>query len=201
MDQAWNKLIKCLNQITDDFKEFNYDLHPGVTDKKILSLESTIKKQFPDDFKAFYKIHNGENARGYGIMKGEEFLSMERILEEWNVWKELLENDSFTDADDDAFVSDSDTGIKNNWWNIHWIPFTYDGSGNHICIDLDPSVEGNYGQIIRVWHDDSARELLANSFKEWIEEYISQLENNEYIFSDDYGILVHKSDLEDWEEE
>lgn len=200
MDQAWNKLIKCLDQITDNFKEFNYDLHPGVTDKKISSLEETIKKKFPDDFKAFYKIHNGENNHGAGMMKGEEFLSMERILEEWYVWKELLDNNSFYDDEDEAFISDPDTGIKPDWWNPAWIPFTYDGNGNHICIDLDPSEEGNYGQVIRIWHDEPVRELLADSFAEWINEYIEQLENEEFTFSEDYGILVHTSDLEEWEE-
>lgn len=200
MDQAWNKLIKCLDLITDDFKEFNYDLHPGVTDKKIISLENIIKKQFPDDFKAFYKIHNGESTHSNGIMKGEEFLSMERILEEWNVWKDLLESNSFIDDDDDDFVGDPDSGIKDNWWNINWVPFTYDGNGNSICIDLDPSDEGKYGQIIRVWHDDPLRELLADSFTEWIQDYVSQLENNEFTYSEDFGVLVHKSDLEDWSE-
>jgi len=197
MDQTWNKLIKGLDQIADNYKDFNFELNPGVTDKKIQSIEKIIGKTFPEDFKSFYKIHNGENSHGYGIMKGEEFLSMERILEEWNVWKELLDTNSFTNDEDDIFVSDPDTGIKNNWWNTHWIPFTYDGSGNHICIDLDPSDEGNYGQIIRMWHDDSTRELLANSFTEWINEFADQIINQEYIFSDDYGVLIHKSELED----
>ena len=96
MDQTWNKLIKGLDQIAEKNSEFNYELHPGVTDKKIQTIEKTIGKTFPEDFKSFYKIHNGENSHGFGIMKGEEFLSMERIQEEYNVWKELLDNEKFT---------------------------------------------------------------------------------------------------------
>lgn len=200
MDQTWSKLIKGLDQIADNFKNFNYDLHPGVTDKKILTIEKTIGKNFPEDFKEFYKIHNGEIEHGQGILQGEEFLSMERIVEEWNVWKELLEAGDFTDEGED-FKSEPDTGIKDNWWNIHWVPFTYDGNGNHICIDLDPTEEGNYGQIIRMWHDEPVRELLADSFTEWIEEYVDQLNNQEFVYSEDYGIIVNKADLEDWDKE
>lgn len=201
MDHAWNKLIKCLDQITDNFKEFNYDLNPGVTEKKILSLENIIKKQFPEDFKAFYKLHNGENAHGYGILKGEEFLSMERILEEWNVWQELIDSKALLNDEEGEYISEADLGVKNVWWNPNWIPFSYDGNGNHYCIDLDPSAEGTYGQIIRVWHDEPVRELLNSSFTEWINEYISQLENNEFTYSEDYGVLIHESDLEEWNEE
>ena len=197
MDQTWNKLIKGLDQIAENNKDFNYDLNPGVTDKKIISIENTIGKTFPKDFKDFYKIHNGENSQGSGIMKGEEFLSMERILEEWNIWKDLLDSNTFFSDEDGIFESDPDSGIKNNWWNTLWIPFTYDGSGNHICIDLDPSEEGNYGQIIRMWHDDPIRELLANSFSEWINEFAEEILNEEFIYSDDYGIIIHKSELED----
>jgi len=200
MDQTWNKLIKGLDQITENFKEFNYELFPGVTEKKIQSIEKIIGKNFPEDFKNFYKVHNGENSNGSGIMKGEEFLSMERILEEWNVWFELLENKTFTDDEDGDFISEPELGIKNNWWNKYWIPFTYDGSGNHICIDLDPTDEGNYGQIIRMWHDEPTRELLANSFTEWIEEFAFQLKNEEYLYSDDYGMIIHKSEFEEFEE-
>lgn len=194
MDQIWNKLIKGLDKLSAQSKDFNYDLNEGVTDKKIASVEKTIGKALPEDFKQFYKVHNGEIENGQGILLGEEFLSVERIIEEWNIWKDLLDNKEFIE-DGVAIESEPDAGIKNNWWNPFWIPFTYDGSGNHICIDLDPSQDGNYGQIIRMWHDDATRELLANNFTEWITAYTDDLEKGNFVFSDDYGVIIHKDDL------
>lgn len=194
MDQIWNKLIKGLDKLSAQSKDFNYDLNEGVTDKKIASVEKTIGKALPEDFKQFYKVHNGEIENGQGILLGEEFLSVERIIEEWNIWKDLLDNKEFIE-DGVAIESEPDAGIKNNWWNPFWIPFTYDGSGNNICIDLDPSQDGNYGQIIRMWHDDATRELLANNFTEWIRAYTDDLEKGNYVFSDDYGVIIHKDDL------
>ncbi|GAA0731128.1 hypothetical protein GCM10009430_42970 [Aquimarina litoralis] len=49
-----------------------------------------------------------------------------------------------------------------------FFPFAYDGGGNQICIALD---EKNYGKIFIWYHDmddDEDIELLANSFKEFM---------------------------------
>nr|WP_241011423.1 SMI1/KNR4 family protein [Burkholderia sp. Ac-20392] len=51
---------------------------------------------------------------------------------------------------------------------MKWIPFTHDGSGNHLCIDLDPADDGFSGQVIRVWPDDARRERIAGGFSEWL---------------------------------
>jgi len=68
-----------------------------------------------------------------------------------------------------------------------WIPITANGSGDNYCIDLDPTDEGQKGQIIRMWHDDPQRELVSSSFRQWIYDYIADLENNVYEASDDIG--------------
>ena len=69
MDQIWNKLIKGLDKLSAQSKDFNYDLNEGVTDKKIASVEKTIGKALPEDFKQFYKVHNGEIENGQGILR------------------------------------------------------------------------------------------------------------------------------------
>ena len=51
-----------------------------------------------------------------------------------------------------------------------------------------------------MWHDDATRELLANSFSEWINEFAEQIKNEEFIYSEDYGVIIHKSELEDLDE-
>ena len=87
-----------------------------------------------------------------------------------------------------------DKGIKNDWWNDSWIPITYDGSGNHYCLDLDPTEEGIYGQIIRMWHDDAERTLVANSFKEWIVDYKDKLVSGQMVYSEDYFGIIDKDE-------
>ena len=72
---------------------------------------------------------------------------------------------------------------------------TYNGGGDHHCLDLAPAPGGDVGQIIRMWHDDVARCVEARSFRAWLEAYADELEHGHYSYSDDYGGLMHQDDL------
>ena len=109
------------------------------------------------------------------------------MIDEWEIWKGVMEDEE--GALDNQYSS---VGVKNNWWNPLWIPITYDGAGNHYCLDLDPAPEGNYGQIIRMWHDNPERTIEANSFKDWVANYATQLKNGQLIYSIEYGGIIYK---------
>jgi cell wall assembly regulator SMI1 len=112
-------------------------------------------------------------------------LSFSRILDEWSVWKDLLDDGTFTE-DGNVFTAEPDDGIKSNWWNPAWIPFTYNGAGDHLCLDLDPADGGAYAQIIRMWHDGVERTLENTSFTEWLTTYTEDLEQGRYSFEEGY---------------
>ncbi|PPK42935.1 hypothetical protein B0G57_11531 [Trinickia symbiotica] len=38
---------------------------------------------------------------------------------------------------------------------------------------LDGAEGGTYGQVIRIWHDDAQRELVASSFREWLHRLVT----------------------------
>ncbi len=163
----------------------------GATKADIDKLEKVINKKLPDDFVNFYRIYNGqdEEKSREGLINSEELLSIDSIVKQWLCWKGLLDDGTFEDI-----TSEPDDGVKNDWWNPLWIPFTNDGSGNHICIDLDPATNGNVGQVMRMWHDSGYRELYATSFSDYISNYITSLENGKYIYAKDWG-LVDKDSL------
>ena len=74
--------------------------------------------------------------------------------------------------------------------NILWIPITYDGSGNHYCVDMDPAPDGTSGQIITMWHDGGERELMADSFTDWLTRLADEYERGEWVYSeDDWGVV------------
>jgi cell wall assembly regulator SMI1 len=143
-------------------------------------------KKLPEDFRDFYKVHNGQEADVDGLIDAEEILSIDRIKEQWGIWKELYDNGTFTGKH-----SDPDDGIKDDWWNPRWIPFTFDGAGNHYCLDLDPDEDGEAGQVIRMWHDDAERIHLAYSFGEFIEGYVEDMEAGELHYSEEYGGIFY----------
>ncbi|MEC3906133.1 SMI1/KNR4 family protein [Tamlana sp. 2201CG12-4] len=166
------------------------ELNPPASKQNIEKLEHTIGAELPEEYINFLMIHNGQNSDSEGLINVEELLSIERIIQEWKVWKELLDSGDFS-----GYESDPNKGIKNDWWNDKWIPITHDGGGNHYCIDLDPALGGSSGQIIRMWHDSEERELIAHSFKEWITKYINDLEKGQYVYSEDWGGIINKNDL------
>jgi cell wall assembly regulator SMI1 len=171
------------------------NLNEGVTDEEVENLEKTINAKLPTGFIEFYKIHNGQTTGSAGLIECEELLSFERILDEWKVWEDLLDSKDFED-DNGPYTSTPDRGVKNDWWNALWIPITYDGSGNHYCLDLDPTNEGRYGQVIRMWHDDPIRSLEAPSFKEWITDYKDKLMEGQLVYSEDYFGIIDKAETD-----
>jgi cell wall assembly regulator SMI1 len=187
MNEIWHRFESWLNA---NFKEAFHDLNKPISKEQISLLEKTLSIKLPEEFVYFLKLHNGQAGDSGWIIDGSELLSSERIIDEWTVWNDLLKGGDFDDC-----MEERDNGVKSDWWNSKWIPFTYDGSGNHLCIDLDPAVNGTYGQIITMWHDDGEREVKAKSFMEWFSQYVQDIENGKYVYSDDYEAIVNANDV------
>lgn len=186
-----------MNEEFDKFKQWlahNYsdgllDLNPPATDDEIEELTNTLDVELPDDFLSVLKIHNGQKGKAAWLFDSQEFLSTKRIIEEYNIWKNLLE-DELQDK-----VSTPDDGVKNDWWNKKWIPFTSDGCGDHYCLDLSPANTGTKGQVITLWYESSEREIVSRSFTQWFEEYVNQLNSGELFYSKEYNSIVYKDEV------
>ena len=181
METIWNRIEIWL---VANAPEILNNLQPGATDEAIKQAEIFLGIELPEDVKASYRLHNGQD--GYnGLMDGWELLSLERMMDEWKIWKELLDSGDFDDS-----KSDPDSPIQADWWNAKWIPLTSNGCGDHHCLDLDPAPGGNVGQIITMWHDWERREIVASRFQNWLEQLAADLESGKYIFSKEDGGLV-----------
>ncbi len=159
-------------------------LKTGASDEEFVALEKIVQVKLPEDFKQFYKFHNGQSEEAPYITPLGELLSLDGIAFQWGLWKELVDDNAF-----EGITSEPDGGIKNDWYNPKWIPFTYDGSGNHLCIDLDPAEGGHVGQVITMWHDEPGREWIAGSFQEWLSLFVHQLNDDYFRYDPDMGNL------------
>jgi cell wall assembly regulator SMI1/Tfp pilus assembly protein PilE len=160
-------------------------LNPPATDEEIASLEEALGTKLPRGFVDCLKIHNGQSESAGGLFDTSEFLSTGAILDQWKVWKGLLDS-----GDLDGLKSEPDEGIRRDWWNPLWIPFTHTGGGDHYCIDLAPDEGGQAGQVITMWQDIGGRELQAKSFEAWFQKYVSAVVTGEYTYSEDFDGLV-----------
>lgn len=187
MRELWDRLEAWLAANAPTLLE---TLQPGATEEQIAQAEALLGIRFPEAFKASCRIHNGQEALAEGLMDAREFLSLERIQDEWTVWKELLDSGTF-----DGMKGDPEGPLRDDWWNPAWIPITYDGAGNHDCLDLDPAAGGKVGQVIDFWHDEATRSVEADDFIAWFAAFVEACEAGEYLYSDDYGGLVSADDV------
>ena len=162
-------------------------LNPPAADEEIAALERALGGKLPRDYIDCLKVHNGQSDEAGGLFDGSEFLSASGVLRQWKIWKDLLDSGSL-----EGIHCEPQQGIRNDWWNVLWIPFTHDGGGNHYCLDLAPAEGGEVGQVITMWHDMGARELQGRSFEAWFREYVSAVLAGRYTYSEDFGGLVHE---------
>ncbi|HEX6427039.1 MAG TPA: SMI1/KNR4 family protein [Niastella sp.] len=203
MKETWKAIENKLKEMAPLVYE---DLNEGATQAQIEELERVIGAKLPDDFIEFYKIHNGQKPINFNpniaLFDHTKLMSIDEIIEEWDMNKGLLEAGEFVDHKNQPKKTVPDVGIKNGWWNTLWIPFFDDGDCNHYCIDLDPAKDGSYGQVIQTWHDDNERKLIARSFKDWFVQFKEDLLNeklilNEYTRDEDGSLLYCGIDYKD----
>ncbi|MBA0166831.1 MULTISPECIES: SMI1/KNR4 family protein [Pectobacterium] len=165
-------------------------LNPPATEQEIGALEHALGISLPEDYKACLRIHNGQDTYSGGLFENAEFLSTHAVREQWEIWQSLLSDGQF-----EGIQSSPEDGIKADWWNTKWIPFTHNGGGDHYCLDLDPAPGGQHGQIITMWHDMDEREKLSSSFAHWFQSYVSDVIAGKYVYSDEYGGLTPIDEL------
>lgn len=169
-----------------------FGLNAGADEADFARLEAVLGYALPDDFKQLYRVANGEIEGSNGLLMSEEWLSIERIIDEYGVWKALYDKGIFVSAEgQDQGCQPEDAGIKADyWWNPRWIPITSDGTGNNKMIDLDPAPAGRAGQIIQMWHDDPGRSQEAESLYALLDRFARDLEAGLYVLDADYGLIL-----------
>lgn len=127
----------------------NVDLsfNDGATDDDFARLEQVLGFALPDGFYAVYRLHNGSDNAGNFI--DENWLTIDDIIIEYNIWEKLYEDGCFDEDGLDIGCCPNSPAIKLAFWfNPKWIPLTANGCGDGKMIDLDPTPDGTVGQII-----------------------------------------------------
>jgi cell wall assembly regulator SMI1 len=187
-DSPWPRIERWLAVNAPEVAD---GLNSPASEEDIAITEDHLGVAFTHDVRAAYVRHDGQRRDSPWLLYGWEWLSLARIRDEWLVSKELLDRGDFDGLENYG----DNSAVRSDWWNARWIPLTYDGAGNHRCLDLAPGPPGIPGQIIEMWHDDGARPVVAPSFEAWIARFADALEAGEFVAHEDYGRLVHREDI------
>lgn len=180
MQQIWQRLESWLQA---ELPEVH--LHQGATEAQIRNAETEMEVQLPSEFKEFYRVHDGQQDTGNGIIFSCTLLPLEQILQQWRKWVDVAKDFGDDNEDEDMYGSIPEDHVKSWYTNAKWIPFTFDWGGNHIGIDFDPAPKGRSGQIIAFGRDDDYKYVYGQSFKEFIEGIVAELEAGNYVITAD----------------
>ena len=149
---------------------------PGATNEQIRAAEAALGVTLPKDVKACYRIHDGQVSGGVDV---PDFLHGWR----WNSLSDMV--------DDWRFLN-----------HPTWIPVANNQNGDFYCLDLTPNEDRKVGRVILWWHDlnyNSPEDVhvAAVSFTAWLRDFADELEEGEWVNSEEFGGLVREDELDD----
>jgi cell wall assembly regulator SMI1 len=155
---------------------------PPVTDEQLQEFEATIGAKLPKDIRESYQIYNGQ-CSGPGIIFGLAVEPLRDCLNHWKTWVEgyesALQDSTAEDLAWRCFSFPADF-VRQQYFDRAWIPLTYDSSGNHIGVDLNPGPKGTRGQVIKFGRDDEFHTVLALSWGQFLADIADELEAGNY---------------------
>ncbi|RDB36803.1 MAG: hypothetical protein DCC88_03255 [Spirobacillus cienkowskii] len=193
-DEIDHDILSCTSLLSELIskhlpKEIIWRQPMAEQELELKKFELEIGRRLPQDFRRFYLLHDShdnKNRKKYaeyiGIIYCWQLLALKDSISAWEDWA-CFEKD----WDDNCQFSKCMAGkkIKEKYVNRGWIPFAEDCGGNYLGIDLDPDINGTYGQVINFGRNEDNKYVLADSFLGFLKWYVLQLQNKNFIAKGD----------------
>ena len=141
--------------------EYYAELNPPATAAEIAAFEAEVGLTLPAELRAWFSWHNGQSDECFtGLVANYEFPSLSSVAESMRINRELLAAGDFVA----------------NWWRPDWLPFLANGSGDHVCFDLEGTFTGQPGQLLEHWHDWEPRDVIFPNLTAWLAAVVQAYE-------------------------
>ncbi|MFO0864990.1 MAG: SMI1/KNR4 family protein [Gemmataceae bacterium] len=152
---AWHRLR---GWIATNAPEWDQPTWPsGATQHELLEVEQNLGLILPEDFKEFYSVHNGTGS--FFLPRSGPLLPLRQIMK---TRREHIKLENHPDKK----VETRTLGIKPIWYSRKRLRIN--GEWPEQMLDLDPSPEGTYGQIIQIDKYAGPNEIVASGFGDLI---------------------------------
>lgn len=150
----------------------------AAEESKIEELESLVGTALPNDFKQMYRSRNGfDNSKFANLFYGLPFLELDEIIKA----QEKVKSSNNTEP-----LRYADPEIKRDYtFSAKRVPIGDDSGTSLLCVDLDPSHTGNYGQVILVDYEMGVALKLNSSVEELVKQFEFDLSNDKYTLQED----------------
>ncbi len=185
MRDVWLRIEAVLRSAAPDLYADLTKATPATV-HAIAAAEDLIGLSLPEDVRASYAVHNGSGEacilpQSYGqrCMNGVALLSLDEVVGNSQMWRNFRFNES------NHSRARPDGPISQTWWKSRWVPITWDGGGDHLCLDFDPAPGGVCGQLICFSHEVGPVNVVADSWKSYLEQVATDLETGRLLFGTD----------------
>lgn len=152
--------------------------NPPASDYQIAEAERQLGVALPPAIRRLYQLANGQPHYRTGFWGSFQLVSLQDVVNS----AQFL-NDEFPDGvnvhDEDHAAIRVPPEIRAVWWSRDWIPIMENGGGDHVCVDLDPTVAGTPGQLITFYHDETFRPLVAPGMEVLLRQLAERLRTGE----------------------
>lgn len=215
IDSLWDRIEYWIEQ---EYPELEDNLNDGVTtaDLNEFMQDLQIGRNLPDDFRQFYKRHDGQLRGGKptGLIMGLVLLDLEAIVEEKILWTKVAErlegqyymaqhkqrqdnimkegsSNNKSGPINNSFVANQRSippnSIQPYYYHKGWVILLKDNIGNQVAMDLLPGPAGQVGQIILFGRDFDTKLVIASSLQEFLFGFVTDLEQGNFqIDSSEY---------------
>lgn len=191
--EIWEKIDDWLDT---EFPELGDDIQGGATVNDLNAFENDLNITLPTTFRESYQIHDGQVSMGKtrGLIFDYQLMDLEAIAAETNIWRRVYEKYENNNGNGNVNNNEKKFGIQKScppnfineiYYDPLWIPFVKDNVGNNIAIDLNPNIEGKWGQIILFGRDYNTKFVVADSFSEFLSNVCNEFEDDHYEIDED----------------
>jgi cell wall assembly regulator SMI1 len=169
MKTAWDRIHTWLEANTP----VGYgSLRDGASANAIRAAETALGLELPDDLKASYHIHDGQDNEP-GLIGGEGWmlLSLKEVVEMWHEWCR----------------PNADCACR--------VPVAWIRTGDYVFLDVDPASE-EPGSLMVQRRDSADPDPLAPSFSAWLADFADELEDGVFVYSESDGEVMLADDVD-----
>lgn len=161
-------------QLLQKRPDFFTSLRPPLTEEQIAAIEIKYATILPDDVKALYMWHDGQDPQKFSsFVNNMQFQPLEYML------SAKVELDGMIGYDFEL----------ENWWNRGWLPIFHNGGGDHLVVDTVGVHTGNAGQLLTVYHDWEHRPIEAQNLQVFMQAVLAYYENTLTENMDEFHVL------------
>jgi cell wall assembly regulator SMI1 len=142
----------------------------GATPEEVDALQTALGRSLPEELRAFFTWHNGQDENFVGNFEQNWFLMDVSQVEA--AWKEL-----------------TGPAEGERRWQPAWIPFLDDDRGNYVFLDTSqPGIP-----VRQFWERNPEQPpTVAPSLTAWLEAFVGAVERGEYVTDPERGTFTQR---------